>query len=100
METKVTFSPAQFVHQNEPKIAALIGNISISCAAVAAAIIGFPATLTACGVQNFVLPPAIEHVATVCLVIGAICKAITKMFGTVDASTGTPVNTTLPPVTK
>jgi len=89
------FSPMQFFTANEPKIAQTIGSIALIAGTISGLIIGIPATLTAAGINNFVLPAGISHIATILLTLSVILKSVTKMFGSVTED-GTPVSTTLP----
>ena len=88
METKTVFNFGNFIHQNEPKIASIVGNLAVLCGVVAA----IPLTL---GTSGLAVPPILMTISGYAVTGSVVLKAITKMFGTVD-SDGKPVNTTLP----
>lgn len=87
---KTKFNVGQFFNQNEPKMIAMIGNISLLLALIGTTIAGLPATLEASGV-HFIMPPFLVTVSHILIAVGVILKTITKLFGAVDSS-GNPVN--------
>lgn len=78
MKTVVGIS--HFFKNNTPKFWQIIGDLGLAAASVSGFIIGLQATLQGCGV-NFVMPPLLMQVNTVCLVVGALVKFITKFVG-------------------
>lgn len=92
MKTVVGLS--QFFKQNEPKVAALLGNIALILAFIAGTIMSMPALLLEVNIV-FVLPPMLLLVVKYCTVGGVVIKMITKLWGTID-SLGQSVSTTLP----
>lgn len=90
---KTVLGLSQFFHQNEPKLAALIGNIALMLAFISGSIMSLPALLHQAGIE-FILPAIAATVLKYCLVGSVICKSLTKLFGTVDAN-GVPTTTTL-----
>ena len=86
---KLAFGLSNFMHQNEPAIAAMIGNIAMILGIIAS----IPVILSTGGVAVPAVLVALSAKATAGLLI---TKSVTKMFGMKDVETGSPVNTTLP----
>ena len=89
---KLVIHYKQFFNQNEPAIAAAIGNISM----LLGCIVGFPALISQFGVA---VPAIIVQVSTIAGSALLGIKYISKTLGVVDA-TGKPVNVSCPPVTE
>ncbi len=85
---KTVIGVSQFVHQNEPKLAALIGNLGLLFAFIA----GIPALCQEAGI--IVLPVLVATIVKYSILGGMICKFATKFFGTVDGN-NVPTSTTL-----
>lgn len=91
------FGISHLFHQNEPINIAMIGNILLLIAGAGTAVLGLPATLAVSGVV-LALPAVVVTGAHIAISLGVFGKIITKMFGTVDKTTGEVVNTTIPSV--
>ena len=88
-ELKLVFGLSNFLKQNEPKIAATIGNIAL----ILGMIVSIPTILATGGLAVPATIIALSIKATTGLLL---LKSITKMFGFKDVN-GNAVNVTCPP---
>jgi hypothetical protein len=96
---KTVFGLSQFWHQNETKVAALIGNIALLVSTGSGFLIKAPIIANELGLGDIV-SPYIPLAGKILLGAGLLVKMATKCVGTINELTGEPVNTTLPSTVK
>lgn len=78
---KTVLGVSQFFKNNTPKIAQIIGDVSLLIAFVNSMILIVPELMLQAGATDFVMPPIVAKINVWCMIIGSIIKFVSKFFG-------------------
>lgn len=81
---KTVIGISHFFKSNTPKFWQALGDLGLIVSTLSGLIMGIPETLAAAGVMDYHLPPMLMKINTICLVIGALVKFISKLIGQKD----------------